>query len=161
MPAESPSNPRALIRTILLRIGNQRSPHQAQACDTLFGFLDEAQAIRDRLREQLAALGLSEGKFFTLTVLHGLEPEPSTPATLARHAGVTRASMTAVIDQLVQAGWVSRGRSQVDRRQFIVRLTPAGIHSADRAIRMVLSTSADVLAGLQARRAAPRALNSL
>ena len=43
---ESPSDPRALIRTILPSVGIRRSPNQAQACDTLFVFLDEAQAIR-------------------------------------------------------------------------------------------------------------------
>ena len=69
--------------------------------------------------------------------------------------------MTEVIDQLAQAGWVSRGRSQVDRRQIIVRLTSEGIRIADRAIQTVLSTSSDVLAELQTRRAAPRTFGAL
>jgi DNA-binding MarR family transcriptional regulator len=151
---ESLHVPHAFVRKVLLQIGSRRSPNHALACDALFGLLDEAQAIRYRLGAQLEALGVSEGKFFTLAVLYGFEPEPSTPAALARHTGVTRASMTAVLDQMVKVGWVSRVRSQADRRQIIVRLTPKGIRMADRVINTVLSTSSEVAAELQARREA-------
>lgn len=49
-----------------------------------------------------------------------------TPAQLAEQAGVTRATMTGLIDTLERAGMVVRRPDPVDRRQVSVELTPAG-----------------------------------
>ncbi len=53
-------------------------------------------------------------------------PGPRTPAELAEAAGVTRATMTGLIDTLERDGFVKRAPDPIDRRQMSVRLTPAG-----------------------------------
>jgi len=52
--------------------------------------------------------------------------EACTAGELAKRADLSPASMTAMLDQLVQSGIVERRRSEQDRRQVIVSLTDAG-----------------------------------
>jgi DNA-binding MarR family transcriptional regulator len=51
---------------------------------------------------------------------------PLTPAALAEAAGVTRATMTGLIDTLERDGLVKRVRDANDRRMMSVNLTPKG-----------------------------------
>ena len=53
-------------------------------------------------------------------------PGPRTPGELAEAAGVTRATMTGLIDTLERDGFVKREPDPNDRRMMSVRLTPAG-----------------------------------
>jgi DNA-binding MarR family transcriptional regulator len=46
---------------------------------------------------------------------------------LARHMGVTAATMSLTIDRLERKGYVARGRDATDRRRVLVRLTSAGV----------------------------------
>ena len=45
---------------------------------------------------------------------------PMSPSTLARAAGLHRATMTGVLDRLERAGWVARAPDPADRRGFTV-----------------------------------------
>jgi DNA-binding MarR family transcriptional regulator len=49
---------------------------------------------------------------------------PMTAGRLAELSGLTTAAVTAVLDRLERAGYARRVRSQEDRRQVIVELTP-------------------------------------
>jgi len=64
--------------------------------------------------------------------------EACTAGELAKRADLSPASMTAMLDQLVQSGIVERRRSEQDRRQVIVSLTDAG-HETLAAKRADLS----------------------
>ena len=56
-----------------------------------------------------------------------LAKEPETTAGyLAKHADVSPATMTAMLDHLEKDGMVARRRSETDRRQVIVSLTDDG-----------------------------------
>lgn len=57
--------------------------------------------------------------------LLGKEPE-TTAGYLAKHADVSPATMTAMLDHLEKDGMVARRRSETDRRQVIVSLTERG-----------------------------------
>lgn len=46
---------------------------------------------------------------------------------LARHIGVTPATMSLTIDRLERKGYVARGRDATDGRRVLVRLTSAGV----------------------------------
>jgi DNA-binding MarR family transcriptional regulator len=50
----------------------------------------------------------------------------ATPKTLAAQMRVAQATTTALIDRLQAKGLVARTRSDLDRRQMILTLTPAG-----------------------------------
>ena len=96
---------------------------------------DEVFAIHDR---HLAENNISQGRFCVLMLLwRSVQPRaakllgaeacvagPRTPAELADAAGVTRATMTGLIDTLERDGFVKRDPDLDDRRMMSVRLTP-------------------------------------
>ena len=55
------------------------------------------------------------------------EIDPMTLNDLARHMGVTAATMSLAIDRLERKGFVVRTRDTVDRRRVQLRLTTAGL----------------------------------
>jgi len=56
-----------------------------------------------------------------LDELHGM-----TLNRLAAHMDVTPSTMSLTVDRLVQRGYIARERSETDRRQVLLRLTPSG-----------------------------------
>ncbi len=61
------------------------------------------------------------------------EIDPTTVNDLARHMGVTAATMSLAIDRLERKGYVARARDAADRRRVHVRLTSAGVRVRDAA----------------------------
>ncbi len=59
------------------------------------------------------------------------EIDPITLNDLARHMGVTAATMSLAIDRLERKGYVARLRDAADRRRVHVRLTPPGVRVRD------------------------------
>jgi DNA-binding MarR family transcriptional regulator len=59
------------------------------------------------------------------------ELAPTTVMDLARHMGVTAATMSLAIDRLERKGYVVRLRDATDRRRVHVRLTTAGVRVRD------------------------------
>jgi DNA-binding MarR family transcriptional regulator len=55
------------------------------------------------------------------------EVDPTTLNDLARHMGVTPATMSVAIDRLERKGYVSRLRDAADKRRVHLRLTSAGV----------------------------------
>lgn len=55
------------------------------------------------------------------------ELDPATVNDLARHMGVTAATMSLALDRLERKGYVARLRDHADRRRVHVRLTTAGV----------------------------------
>ncbi|QDG93890.1 MarR family transcriptional regulator (plasmid) [Rhizobium sp. NIBRBAC000502774] len=84
-----------------------------------------AGAIAADCARRLAQHHLSEGKFVMLIVLHeskiGLPPNE-----LATRCGVTRATVTGLIDGLERDGLARRVADQKDRRSLQVQLTEKG-----------------------------------
>ena len=112
-------------------------PSAAEAFLHLLHTGDEVFGVSDR---SLAGHNISHGRFGVLMLLwRSLQPRaakllgteecvpgPRTPAELADAAGVTRATMTGLIDTLERDGYVKREPDPVDRRQMSVLLTPRG-----------------------------------
>lgn len=87
---------------------------------------DEVFRVTDTL---LSANNISQGRFTVLMLLLNNSencPFPRTPAELADMAGVTRATMTGLVDTLERDGFVKRDPDPHDRRMLSVNLTPAG-----------------------------------
>ncbi len=55
------------------------------------------------------------------------ELDPTTVNDLARHMGVTAATMSLALDRLERGGYVARTRDNLDGRRVNLRLTPAGV----------------------------------
>ncbi len=107
------------------------------ACEVFLHLLragDEAFAMAEK---NFHAHGISQGRFGVLMLLFNSGKRsaeavagecfpvgPRTPAELAEAAGVTRATMTGLIDTLERDGFVTRESDPNDRRMMTVRLTP-------------------------------------
>ena len=76
--------------------------------------------------EYLAKFSLSQGRFIVLTLLYRVFDLPQNPCVLAEKAGVTRATMTGLLDGLEREGYIQRETSTEDRRMLEVRLTVKG-----------------------------------
>lgn len=72
----------------------------------------------------LANLGVSSRAFGVLSNLAAAEGQ--TQQQLADALGMHRNNMVDLVDEMEAAGWIRRQRSDVDRRAFALRLTPAG-----------------------------------
>jgi DNA-binding MarR family transcriptional regulator len=94
----------------ILRIGSDLS-------DVLDGFLEKH--------------GLLQGRWWILILLMREDNLTSTPSTLATKAGVSRATVTGLIDGLERDGLVVRLPDKIDRRKYSIKLTDAGQQKLD------------------------------
>lgn len=93
------------------------------------GFLNLLKVATDlsvALDACLSRHGLLQGRWWVLILLMREDSKTSTPSVLAEKAGVTRATMTGLIDGLEQSGLVERVDIKNDRRSVLIRLTDAG-----------------------------------
>ena len=74
----------------------------------------------------LSKHGLLQGRWWVLILLMREGTKTSTPSILADKAGVSRATMTGLIDGLEQNGLVERVFAKDDRRSVLIHLTAAG-----------------------------------
>lgn len=84
-------------------------------------------------RELAQAVGLTPAKLRVLQLLAGQADEGATPTALARQMGVSQATVTALVDQLVSRGYAARHRSAADRRQSRVTITQDGARALKSA----------------------------
>lgn len=89
---------------------------------------DEAFSVTER---HLSAHNITQGRFMVLMILMNSArgdcgARPLSPAELADRTGVTRATMTGLVDTLERDGLVKREPSPDDRRMMAVQLTPRG-----------------------------------
>lgn len=90
-----------------------------------FELLALASAIDRDCAARLAPHRLSEGKFLLLFLLQG-RPDGLSPHELAERAGVTRATITGLLDGLERDGFLARHADLKDRRKLTVRLSAKG-----------------------------------
>ena len=86
-----------------------------------------ARGWRQALDRRLKHLGISQAGWMAIAVAAKAKA-PLSQSELADKLGVEGATMVAMIDRLVKAGFVSREPSQTDRRVNRVELTEAGNH---------------------------------
>lgn len=90
-----------------------------------FEVLGLASAIDGDCAVRLGRHGLSEGKFVLLSLLRDM-PDGLSPHALAERAGVTRGTITGLLDGLERDGFLARHPDQFDRRKLFVRLSAKG-----------------------------------
>ena len=106
------------------------------ACEAYLNLLRAGDEAYRRSEAFLNEHNMSPGRFTVMMLLYdkiGGKPVPQTPADLAEKAGVTRATITGLVDTLERDGLVTREHDSGDRRMMLVHLTPKG-HSALREI---------------------------
>jgi DNA-binding MarR family transcriptional regulator len=131
------------------------------ACEAYLHLLRAGDEVFSVTERNLAEHTISQGRFGVLMLLWNstqrrtstgdtVEPcrpaGPRTPAELADAAGVTRATMTGLIDTLERDGLVRREPDPDDRRMMSVRLTP----KADAFVAALLPAHFQIMARLMA-----------
>ncbi|MEY5026904.1 MAG: Transcriptional repressor MprA [Verrucomicrobiota bacterium] len=104
--------------------------------------------VFDSEAECLAQAGLSQGRFSILMLLFRHPETPQTPASLAEEAGVTRATMTGLLDNLEKDALVARTPCPSDRRLTLVHLTPKASELLERIVPVYFRHVASLLACL-------------
>ena len=111
---------------------SQRYPElNPSACLTWMHLLktgDELLALNDQF---LSSQGVRPGRF-NLLMIAGHCDDPPSPAELADCTGVTRATVSGLLDGMERDGLVVRKSDSADRRQVRVLVTPQGKELLDR-----------------------------
>lgn len=120
------------------------------ATDAFLNLIFASDELRAMMDEHFADHGITQGRFkVMLSLFQGLCPDAvasTTPAALADELGVTRATMTGLLDSLERDGFVRREPDSADRRQMAVSLTPRG----EAFMRRFLPTHFQLISGLAA-----------
>jgi DNA-binding MarR family transcriptional regulator len=98
----------------------------APACAAFLLLLQAGETAGAHRAKCLARYHISQGGFNILLLLSSIEGLYSTAAELAQAAGVSRATMTGLLDTLEKDGMVARAALRHDRRAVGVQLTPHG-----------------------------------
>ena len=80
--------------------------------------------------KSLKAEHLTPPSFFLIGYIH--RKGPQNLSTLASMTGVTKPSITAIVDNLEKQGLVKRVRDENDRRKTAISLTPAALEKMDK-----------------------------
>ena len=124
----------------LLEAGKEFPDLDPSAAEAFMHLLRTGDEVFGHTDRNLSDHNISHGRFGVMMLLWrsvlpraaavsgvgGCSDGPRTPAELADAAGVTRATMTGLIDTLERDGFVKREPDTNDRRMMSVRLTPAG-----------------------------------
>lgn len=97
------------------------------ALERIFAF---AVTVEQYMAAGLAARGLSRARATVIWQLHRYGP--TTQQQLARAIGVTARNITALVDGLVESGFVRRDPHPSDRRAVLVQLTDVGLQTTEQ-----------------------------
>ncbi|MDZ4756391.1 MAG: MarR family transcriptional regulator [Phycisphaerae bacterium] len=97
---------------------------ETRALDAYIALMRAAQAVTERVHVPLREHDLTVGQFAVLEAILHKGPLPS--GTIARTILISAGNCTTIVDNLETRELVVRERSDVDRRQVTVRLTPEG-----------------------------------
>lgn len=104
--------------------------------------------LLDGLEAYLASKGMSQGKFTILMLLNRDPDAGVSPSDLADRSGVTRATITGLLDGLSREKLVSREDDTGDRRKAVVRLTARGRKTLDGILPEYYRHVAELMGGL-------------
>lgn len=115
---------------------------------TFLNLLRVAGDLSTALDACLSRHDLLQGRWWVLILLMREDSKTSTPSILAEKAGVSRATMTGLLDGLAQNNLVSRVYAQEDRRSVFIRLTDAGQAKLDLVMPDYYTRLRDCMQGL-------------
>lgn len=99
-------------------------PMNSRAQSSLIALRRILRATEENMRLLARATGLSAPQLMVMQIVE--DAGEATPKTIATRAGIAPATATALIEKLVQKGYVRRRRGETDRRQYWVSLTSDG-----------------------------------
>ncbi len=136
-------------------------PDTVEALHLLVAMARAFKAIDDRVRPQLAALGLAMTEFAVLEVLY--HKGPLQAGEIAERILVTGASTTYTLRKLEARGWMRRRPSDEDGRVVIGELTSSGRKLMDEVFPLHAEHLRQAMSGLspQEKRSAARLMRKM
>lgn len=104
--------------------------------------LRTGDVLHHSISRSLAPHGLSHEQYNALRILRGAAEDGHPTLEISRRLLSRSPNITRLVDKLIGKGLARRDRDADDRRQAVVRITPAGLKvtaEADRAIDSVLA----------------------
>ncbi len=97
-------------------------------------FLHLGAEVGNRITEYLSGHKLSTGRFSILMILNGFPDESMTPGELAERCGVTAATISRLVEGLIQDGHLTRVPNPDNRRVSPVKITPGGRQNLEQLL---------------------------
>lgn len=112
---------------------------------TMLHFISVGTKMRASAENFFARFQLSTGRFMILTQMM-LNPEKGLhPSTLADRLGVSRATITGLLDKLEQDGLIKRAQSAQDKRSVVIHITQAGRNKLEQIMPIRLKQVACIM----------------
>jgi MarR family transcriptional regulator, negative regulator of the multidrug operon emrRAB len=118
------------------------------ACEATLVTLRVASDVLQAIEEHLSKHELSVGRFTVLMLLNRDPTQRLKPSELAQKAGVTRATMTGLVEGLVREGLIHRCECPGDRRMCSIELTKKGRRKLDSMLPDYYERIAGLMGGL-------------
>lgn len=114
------------LNRILERLQQEVPAIDADSIRAMIGIAGGATTLLASIESHFTRYGLSQGRFAVLMPLYFLQDEDWTPAKLAEFTGVTRATLTGLLDVLERDEWIERRPHADDGRMTEIVLTRRG-----------------------------------
>lgn len=131
----------------LLHEAQQRDLADIEGMELCFQLLSIASGIDRDCAERLAPHGLSEGRFVLLFLLDAAN-DGLAPNVLAERAGISRATVTGLLDGLEREALIERQADAQDRRALRIVLTRKGKRLAKQVFAQHSQWIASLFGGL-------------
>ncbi|PJK06337.1 MarR family transcriptional regulator [Lysobacteraceae bacterium NML95-0200] len=131
----------------LIHEAQQRGLADVEGMELCFQLLSIASGIDRDCAERLAPHGLSEGRFVLLFLLDAAN-DGLAPNVLAERAGISRATVTGLLDGLEREALIERQADVHDRRALRIVLTRKGKRLAKQVFAQHSLWIASLLSGL-------------
>jgi DNA-binding MarR family transcriptional regulator len=118
----------------LQRFADRYAEMDVSAVQTFLTLLRVASDVIENLDACLARHDLLQGRWWVLILLMREENLTASPSVLADKAGVTRATMTGLLDSLERSSLIERIANPDDRRMLNVKLTEKGQQRLDEVM---------------------------
>ena len=118
----------------LQKFANRYPEADVSAVFSFLSLLRVAADLSAALDACLSRHDLLQGRWWVLILLMREDDLTSTPSELAEKAGVSRATMSGLINGLLRDGLVARQEDSKDRRSYSIMLTAAGQDKLDEVM---------------------------
>ena len=119
---------------ILQKFADRYPEADVSAVSTFLNLLRVAGDLSVALDVCLSRHDLLQGRWWVLILLMREDSKISTPSLLAEKSGVSRATMTGLLDGLEQSNLVERVHTKEDRRSIFIKLTDTGQAKLDEVM---------------------------
>lgn len=123
-------------RSLIDSVASVYSELDPSAVETCYFLLRTGSDLLSAFETNLSRYNMSQSRFIVLLLLkriqlHG-ESNGINPSRLAEQAGVSRATMTGLLDGLEREGLIARQQLNGDRRMFSIQMTQKGQEALEK-----------------------------